>query len=170
MLNLLKIMAWHRETTNHHLNQWWPVYWLIYARQSLNGLGDRQKWRCISAPIYIYIYLHIHVRRVICDEYRQWRWYTSIINMMTSWHGHNFRVLLDLCEGNHRELVYSHNRWSVMRKVNVFLQLLNRCIRSVDFKLASIIQTRITYWISYSYLQMSSQFSCGDSWQNIHWI
>ena len=33
-----QIMAWRRQATSHYLNQWWLVYWRIYASLGLNDL------------------------------------------------------------------------------------------------------------------------------------
>ena len=40
---MVQIMAWRRQATGHYLNQWWLVYWRIYASLGLNELrpGDR---------------------------------------------------------------------------------------------------------------------------------
>ena len=35
---LVQIMAWCWQATNHYLNQWWLVYWRIYALLGLNEL------------------------------------------------------------------------------------------------------------------------------------
>ena len=36
--SLVQIMAWCWQVTNHYLNQWWLVYWRIYALLGLNEL------------------------------------------------------------------------------------------------------------------------------------
>ena len=35
---LVQIMAWGRPATSHYLNQWWLIYWCIYASLGLNEL------------------------------------------------------------------------------------------------------------------------------------
>ena len=35
---LLQVMAEHRQATSYYLNQWWSVYWSIYASLCLNEL------------------------------------------------------------------------------------------------------------------------------------
>ena len=39
---LVQIMAWRRPATSHYLNQWWLVYWRIYASFGLNELNISQ--------------------------------------------------------------------------------------------------------------------------------
>ena len=35
---LVQIMAWRRQGASHYLNQWWLVYWRMYASLGLNEL------------------------------------------------------------------------------------------------------------------------------------
>ena len=35
---LVQIMAWRRQARSHYVNQWWLVYWRIYASLGLNDL------------------------------------------------------------------------------------------------------------------------------------
>ena len=39
---LVQIMAWRRPSDKHYLNQWWLVYWCIYASLGLNELKYRK--------------------------------------------------------------------------------------------------------------------------------
>ena len=41
---LVQIMAWRR--SSHYLNQWWLVYWRIYASLGLNELSMFLCWFC----------------------------------------------------------------------------------------------------------------------------
>ena len=43
---LVQIMAWHRQTTSRYLNQWWLVYWRIYASLGLNELITQITSQC----------------------------------------------------------------------------------------------------------------------------
>ena len=44
---LVQIMGWRQQATSHYLNQWWLVYWRIYASLGLNELmiADIIKWQ-----------------------------------------------------------------------------------------------------------------------------
>ena len=39
---LVQIMDWRRQATSHYLNQWWLVYWRIYASLGLNVNGLKE--------------------------------------------------------------------------------------------------------------------------------
>ena len=41
---LVQIMAWRRQATSHYLNQWWLVYWRIYASLGLNELTQMSSY------------------------------------------------------------------------------------------------------------------------------
>ena len=36
---LVQIMVWRRPAANHYLNQWWLIYWRIYASLDLNVIS-----------------------------------------------------------------------------------------------------------------------------------
>ena len=45
---LVQIMAWRRPGDSHYLNQWWLIYWCIYASFGLNELNGT------SGTLYIF--------------------------------------------------------------------------------------------------------------------
>ena len=51
---LVQIMVCHVPATSHYLNQWWLVYWCIYASLSLNEIGrydlNVRCWKAQVAP------------------------------------------------------------------------------------------------------------------------
>ena len=44
--SLVQIMAWRRQAASHYLNQWWLVYWRIYASLGLNE--KRVPRKCVA--------------------------------------------------------------------------------------------------------------------------
>ena len=42
---LVQKMAWRRPGDKHYLNQWWLVYWRIYASLGLNELKKKIAWK-----------------------------------------------------------------------------------------------------------------------------
>ena len=69
---LVQIKAWRRQATSHYLNQWWLVYWRIYASLGFNELTVALYAFCIryrlrypnlwtdihQTPMYMFKWLH----------------------------------------------------------------------------------------------------------------
>ena len=66
---LVQIMAWRRPGDNHYLNQWWLVYWRIYASLGLNELTSHiskvSVIKFVNVRISVF-YLHLRIM-VACD-------------------------------------------------------------------------------------------------------
>ena len=52
---LVQIMAWCWPGDNHYLNQWWLVYWHLYAPLGLNALKcwRNGKWACLKPCVVV---------------------------------------------------------------------------------------------------------------------
>ena len=72
---LVLIIAWRRQATRHYLNQWWLIYWFIYASLGLNELYIECSWkgltfRCVVRAIHSVLLTFKRVGRIPFLEQR----------------------------------------------------------------------------------------------------